>query len=145
MYFPKFITQNFVCFQHVEENYFYHSRRLQNEWDSHGGYTYCPVKSKLLKGAVPTILPYENPIGQLAASLQCKKQTWRREVSIQRGRGYSMGEFAGLKKLLFMSPYLLVIGKSDFLKNLLKLINLGKGYFKESLAFIVRNHERWNK
>ena len=55
------------------------------------------------------------------------------EVSIYGG-DYIKEEFGELKKKLqFISPYLLIIGKSHFLKNILKLINVWKRYFKESL------------
>ena len=67
-----------VCSDHFEEQYFDCSWRLQIEIF----YSDRPVKRKLIKGAIPTMFPYQNFKGQQEVSLEREQINSRREVSI---------------------------------------------------------------
>ena len=67
-----------VFSDHFEEQCFNCSWWLQNELY----YSDRPVERKLIKGAIPTILPYQNLKGQQEASLERGQINSRREVSV---------------------------------------------------------------
>ena len=58
MYYKKFTTQISFQADHFQEECFDHSCRLQRE----PYYSDCSVKTKLHKGGIPTILPYQRRI-----------------------------------------------------------------------------------